>query len=106
MTPKFRVVKTLHQSRFKCELILFESRPGFWVPGSIWTPATLNPNQTAPGILLTSGHSPDGWRSNNVGGDVRSNAPTDDDYEIVQMDLVARGYVVLAFDPSRKRIAK
>ena len=48
---------------------------------------------------LVSGHTPDGWRSNNLFGDVKNNAPGDDDYEVVQINLVARGFVVLAFDP-------
>lgn len=30
---------------------------------------------------------------------VAQNAPADDDYEVVEINLVARGFVVLAFDP-------
>ena len=33
------------------------------------------------------------------GGDARRNSPGEDDYEVVEINLVARGFVVLAFDP-------
>eukprot|EP00041_Stephanoeca_diplocostata_P034177 m.1149001 g.1149001 ORF g.1149001 m.1149001 type:complete len:104 (-) comp24476_c0_seq29:4325-4636(-) len=42
---------------------------------------------------------PDGFRSNSMNGPVQHNAPAGDDYEVVEINLVARGFVVLAFDP-------
>lgn len=42
----------------------------------------------APGVLMVSGHTPDGFRSNNLGGDPKSNDPADDDYQVVEINLV------------------
>ena len=53
----------------------------------------------APGVLMVSGHPDDGFRSNNLGGPIHDNDPPDDDYEVVEINLVSRGFVVLAFDP-------
>jgi hypothetical protein len=99
--PSFKVVRTLDRPSYTCELILYETRPNFWVTASLWTPKSLRarPHALAPGVLLVSGHTPDGFRSNNLNGNKTENAPGDDDYEVVQINLVARGFVVLAFDP-------
>eukprot|EP00039_Didymoeca_costata_P002094 m.57479 g.57479 ORF g.57479 m.57479 type:complete len:914 (+) comp11111_c0_seq1:86-2827(+) len=102
--PVFKVVQTLLRPSYKCEKILYESRPGFWVTAVLWTPLDLvnsrdGKPKKAPGVLLTSGHTPDGFRSNNLGADPPHNSPGDDDYEVVQINLVLRGFVVLAFDP-------
>ena len=48
---------------------------------------------------MVSGHTSDGFRSNNLGGPLLENDPPDDDYQVVEINLVARGFVVLAFDP-------
>eukprot|EP01047_Picozoa_sp_COSAG01_P104373 COSAG01_NODE_33704_length_560_cov_0.783080_1_plen_181_part_10 len=48
---------------------------------------------------MVSGHTDDGFRSNNLGGLKLDNDPPDDDYQVVEINLVARGFVVLAFDP-------
>lgn len=101
--PTFKIVRTLERPTYTCELLLFETRPGFWATGSLWTPRSSNATTATapprPGILLVSGHTPDGFRSNNQFGPEKTNAPGDDDYEVVQINLVARGFVVLAFDP-------
>ena len=101
--PTFKVVSTLRRPTYTVSKILYETRPGFYAPAALWKP-TGNGNgnggaEKYPGVLLVSGHTPDGWRSNNLFGDVKNNAPGDDDYEVVQINLVARGFVVLAFDP-------
>ena len=97
--PNFTVTKTLRRPGYTCELVLFETRPGFFATGSIWTPASLQRGQKAPGVLMVSGHTPDGFRSNNLGGAPKDNDGPDDDYQVVEINLVARGFVVLAFDP-------
>lgn len=97
--PNYTVVATLQRPGYSCSKILYETRPGFWVPGALWVPAGLNAADRRPGVLVVSGHSPDGFRSNALGGSTRLNAPAEDDYEVVQINLVARGFVVLAFDP-------
>ena len=35
--PKYRVTKTLTRPGYTCELVLYETRPGFFASGSIWT---------------------------------------------------------------------
>lgn len=108
--PKFKVTKTLTRPGYTCELILYETRPGFYATGSIWTPSKLKQQQQqqgsgssgggkAPGVLMVSGHTSDGFRSNNLGGSLKENDPPDDDYQVVEINLVSRGFVVLAFDP-------
>jgi hypothetical protein len=105
--PTFKVVETLTRPTYIVQKILYQTRPGFYVPAALWTPKALkaaaaSPSSSvakAPGILLVSGHTPDGFRSNSMNGPVKENAPGDDDYEVVEINLVARGYVVLAFDP-------
>eukprot|EP00041_Stephanoeca_diplocostata_P034184 m.1149850 g.1149850 ORF g.1149850 m.1149850 type:complete len:945 (-) comp24476_c0_seq75:328-3162(-) len=97
--PTYKVVDTLVRPTYTCQKILYESRPGFYVTGALWVPKNLSGGEVRPGILLVSGHTPDGFRSNSMNGPVRQNAPADDDYEVVEINLVARGFVVLAFDP-------
>lgn len=63
---------------------------------SIWTPAALKASGgKAPGVLMVSGHTNDGFRSNNLGGSLHDNDKPDDDYQVVEINLVARGFVVL-----------
>ena len=98
--PKYTVTKTLRRPGYTCDLVLYETRPGFYATGSIWTPAGLKASgQKAPGVLMVSGHTPDGFRSNNLGGNPSDNDGPDDDYQVVEINLVSRGFVVLAFDP-------
>ena len=98
--PKYKVTKTLTRPGYTCELVLYETRPGFFASGSIWTPTALKKSGgKAPGVLMVSGHTDDGFRSNNLGGPIHDNDPPDDDYEVVEINLVSRGFVVLAFDP-------
>ncbi len=98
--PNYTVTKTLTRPGYTCELILYETRPGFYASGSIWTPTALTKSGgKAPGVLMVSGHTDDGFRSNNLGGPLHDNDPPDDDYQVVEINLVARGFVVLAFDP-------
>ena len=99
--PKYNVTKTLRRPGYTCELILYETRPGFYASGAIWTPTKLKQQKggKAPGVLMVSGHTSDGFRSNNLGGPTSANDPPDDDYQVVEINLVARGFVVLAFDP-------
>lgn len=98
--PKYNVTNTLRRPGYTCELILYETRPGFYASGAIWTPTKLKQEGgKAPGVLMVSGHTSDGFRSNNLGGPIGANDPPDDDYQVVEINLVARGFVVLAFDP-------
>ena len=81
--PAYTVTKTLTRPGYTCELILYETRPGFYATGAIWTPTNLRKNGgKAPGVLMVSGHTNDGFRSNNRGGNITENDPPDDDYEV------------------------
>lgn len=73
---------------FSVQKLLFESRPGFWITAILLTPDNLSAQ--APGLLFTSGHTQDGFRAN---------VTSEDDYQIAYLNLVVRGFVVLAFDP-------
>ena len=77
--PKYRVTKTLSRPGYTCELIIFPTRPGFFATASLWTPAKLKTvGGKAPGVLMVSGHTSDGFRSNNLGGPAKQNDPPDD----------------------------
>jgi len=109
--PTYKVVETLVRPGYTCSKILYETRPGFFVPAALWVPSNNKSADSSiggggggsagkrPGVLLVSGHTSDGFRSNNLNGPVQDNALGDDDYQVVQINLVSRGFVVLAFDP-------
>jgi len=78
-----KVVGTLERTDFKVEKILFESLPGFYVTAALFLPKeSQNP---APAIIYCSGHTANGFRS--------------EAYQRVIINLVKKGFVVLAFDP-------
>lgn len=83
-TPlRVKVVKTVHKAGYKMEQVIYESQPGFYVTSSLFIPNGLKAK--APAIIYCSGHSPDGYR-----GKV---------YQHVILNLVKKGFIVLAFDP-------
>lgn len=90
MRPMYKIVEVLTRPTYTCTKIMYQTRPGFHVPAALWKPANASVAKKAPGVLLVSGHTPDGFRSNNLFGDVKDNAPGDDDYEVVQINLVVR----------------
>ena len=46
-----RVTGTVKGDGFRIENVLYESRPGDWVPGNLYVPA--QPRKSMPGILIT-----------------------------------------------------
>ena len=51
-----KVTKTLTRPGYTCELVLYETRPGFFASGSIWTPTALKKSGgKAPGDQPWSG---------------------------------------------------
>ena len=61
--PPFIVVGTLERPTYICEKILYQTRPGFFATGALWTPRhhkTGAKKASAPGVLMVSGHTPDG----------------------------------------------
>nr|WP_295932030.1 alpha/beta hydrolase family protein [uncultured Dyadobacter sp.] len=78
-----RTVKILKKQGYRVEHIVFESQPGFFVTSTLFVPDHLKGK--APGVVYCSGHSPTGYKARP--------------YQQVLLNLVKKGFVVLAFDP-------
>ena len=79
-----RVTGTLERAQFTVEKILYESQPGYYVTAALFIPRNIE--GSAPGILFCSGHTSNGFRSET--------------YQTMILNLVRKGFVVLAFDPT------
>jgi hypothetical protein len=78
-----RITGTIERPGFVVEKVLFESHPGFYVTACLFIPGE---RQTpAPAVIYCSGHTELGFRS--------------DAYQQVILNLVAKGFIVFAFDP-------
>jgi cephalosporin-C deacetylase-like acetyl esterase len=80
-----KTVRTINKGSFRVEHVIFQSIPGFYVTASLYLPSGLKKNAKVPAIIYCSGHSVDGYRS--------------DVYQHVILNLVFKGFIVLAFDP-------
>ena len=78
-----RVLGTLQKDAYRVEKIVYESQPDFFVTAALFLPDSLD--RPAPAILFCSGHYEDAFRN-----------PA---YQILILNLVKKGFVVLAFDP-------
>lgn len=78
-----RVVGTVRKDGIRVEKLVYESRPGNFVTGALFLPAASS--RPAPAILYLSGHAADAFRSAA--------------YQQVILNLVRKGFVVLAIDP-------
>lgn len=78
-----RVVRTLDRDDYTIELVIFESRPGFHVTGSLYLPKRLT--GPLPAVVSPCGHSQNG----------RCAEP----YQRVYISLVKQGFAVLSYDP-------
>lgn len=78
-----QVVDTLLKEEYRVEHLIYESMPGLHVTASLFVPNDLE--DKAPAIIYCSGHTANGYRS--------------DTYQHVILNLVQKGFVVLAFDP-------
>jgi hypothetical protein len=78
-----RTLRTVQKTGYRIEHLVFESQPGFFVTSSLFIPEKLTGK--APGIVYCSGHSPTGYKAKL--------------YQQVLLNLVQKGFVVLAFDP-------
>jgi hypothetical protein len=83
-TPLSPVVTSVIQKQdFKIENIIFESQPGFYVTATLFIPnGVITPG---PAILFCTGHSAIAYRR--------------DLYQLPLLNLVKKGFIVLAFDP-------
>lgn len=82
-TLNARVTERLERPAFTVEKIVYESLPGFYVTACLFLPRQRQ--QPAPAVIYCSGHTEEGFRS-----------PT---YQHVMLNLVKKGFIVLAFDP-------
>ncbi len=78
-----RTTGILERETFSVEKVLFESHPGFYVTAGLFLPKERQ--QPAPAIIYCCGHTELGFRSET--------------YQQVIINLVSKGFVVLAFDP-------
>ena len=78
-----RALGTLQKDGYRVEKIVYESQPSFFVTAALFLPDSLD--RPAPAILFCSGHYEDAFRN-----------PA---YQILILNLVKKGFVVLAFDP-------
>ncbi len=83
LNPK--IVRTITKDKFRIEHIIFESRPHFFVTSSLYIPSGIDKSVKAPAVIYCSGHSEEGYRSAV--------------YQHVILNLVAKGFIVFAFDP-------
>jgi len=77
------VVGRIKKQNYYLEKIIFESLPGFHVTAALFLPESLKGK--APAILYCSGHSAQAFRSHA--------------YQQIILNLVQKGFIVLAFDP-------
>jgi len=78
-----RVTGMLEREKFRVEKILYESQPGYYVTAALFIPTFID--HPVPGILFCSGHTSSGFRSET--------------YQTMILNLVHKGFAVLAFDP-------
>lgn len=78
-----KIVGSLDRKTFTVEKILYQSLPGYYVTACLFLPKKRQ--EPAPAVIYCSGHTREGFRS-----------PT---YQGVILNLVEKGFVVLAFDP-------
>lgn len=78
-----RVTSVVQKGAYRIENVIYESQPGFHVTAALFVPESLQGR--APAILYCSGHSDAGYRS--------------PPYLAMCLNLVKKGFVVLAFDP-------
>ncbi|MFH5833453.1 acetylxylan esterase [Halalkalibaculum sp. DA384] len=78
-----RVTRILEKDDYRVEHIVYESQPEFYVTSSLFIPRKLTGK--APAVLYLSGHTEEGYRSET--------------YQHKMLNLVKKGFIVLAIDP-------
>ncbi len=83
-TPlKPQIVGRIDRKSFTVEKLLYQSLPGYYVTACLFIPKVRQ--EVAPAVIYCSGHAGQAFRS-----------PT---YQGVILNLVQKGFIVLAFDP-------
>lgn len=78
-----RITGRIDREKFYVEKILYESQPGFYVSACLFVPKDRQ--IPAPAIIYCSGHALEAFRSET--------------YQHIILNLVQKGFVVLAYDP-------
>lgn len=81
LAPK--IIGSLDRKTFTVEKLLYQSLSGYYVTACLFLPKERQ--KPAPAVIYCSGHTREGFRS-----------PT---YQRVILNLVKKGFIVLAFDP-------
>lgn len=77
------ITRTIRKNGYRMEHVVFESQPGFYVTSTMFIPDGRSGK--TPAIIYCSGHTEEGYRSAT--------------YQHVILNLVKKGFIVLAFDP-------
>lgn len=78
-----RITGTVQKDGYRIEKLIYESMPGFFVPGCVFVPDKIKGR--APAILNVIGHNQEAFRAEL--------------YQLVYLNLVKKGFIVLAIDP-------
>jgi len=78
-----RVTGVIRKQDYRVEKLIFESIPGYYVSAALFIPEKLKGK--APAVIYASGHTVNGFRSET--------------YQHIIINLVKKGFIVLAFDP-------
>ena len=78
-----RVTGVIKKPDYRVEKVIFESVPGYYVTAALFLPEKRKGK--APAVIYVSGHTVNGFRSET--------------YQHIIINLVKKGFVVLAFDP-------
>jgi cephalosporin-C deacetylase-like acetyl esterase len=78
-----RVTGVIKKKDYRVEKVVFESIPGYYVTAALFLPEKRKGK--APAVIYVSGHTANGFRSET--------------YQHIIINLVKKGFVVLAFDP-------
>ena len=78
-----RITGVLERKDYSVEKLVYESVPGFFVTAALFLPK--NRKGKLPAIIYASGHTENGFRNET--------------YQHIIINLVKKGFVVLAFDP-------
>jgi cephalosporin-C deacetylase-like acetyl esterase len=79
-----RITGIIEREAFLVEKVVFESQPGFYITAGLFIPKVRQ--QPAPAVIYACGHTELGFRSET--------------YQHVILNLVEKGFIVLAFDPA------
>ena len=78
-----RITGVIKKKDYRVEKVIYESLPGYYVTAALFLPKKIKGK--APAVIYASGHTANGFRSET--------------YQHVIINLVKKGFIVLAFDP-------